>query len=46
MKYNRRTLEELGLILYDSTNQVCICLFITRYIQKAYMYMNDDRGSE
>jgi hypothetical protein len=25
MQYNRRTLEEVGLILYDSSNQLCIC---------------------
>jgi hypothetical protein len=41
MQYNRRTLQELGLILYDSSNQVCICLIIIHYFQKAYMYLND-----
>jgi len=41
MQCNRRTLEELGLILYDSSNQVCICLIIIHYFQKAYLYMND-----
>jgi len=28
MQYNRRTLEELNSVLYDTLNQVCISLFI------------------
>jgi hypothetical protein len=31
MKYNRRTLEELNLVLFDTMNQVYISLFIIDY---------------